>query len=256
MISGAVIAAMAFQVLFSLILFAGLIIFYKKKTGIYVKSLIIGGIGFIVFTQVLEKILHVIVITKFPDYASHPWLFGIYGGLAAGIFEELGRFILYTWLLKKYLDYKGGISFGIGWGGTEAVVLAFTVTLPNMIFAILINNGTFETIMAAGLPSEQIALIKEMIMNQSGFSYLLGCAERFFAALIQIAFSLLVMTAVVKKKFSYVIYAILIHAIIDFPAVFYQTGHMKSIWVIEIYFALIGVLAIIYTQKAKQNFHT
>jgi uncharacterized membrane protein YhfC len=251
MISNATIAAMIVQVLFSLILFAGLILFYKRKTGICVKPLIIGGIGFIIVTQVLEKILHVIVIINFPDYATHPWLFGLYGGLAAGIFEELGRFILYTWLLKKFLDYKGGLSFGIGWGGTEAVVLAFTFTLPNIIFATLINAGTFETTMAASLPAEQIALIKETIMNQNAVSYLLGMAERFFAAFIQIAFSLLVMTAVVKKKFSYVIYAILIHAVIDFPAVFYQTGHIKSLWVFEIYLAVIGILAILYSKKAK-----
>lgn len=251
MISNATITAMIFQVLFSLILFAGLILFYRRKTGIYVKPLLIGGVGFIVFTQVLEKILHVIVITNFPDYASYPWLFGLYGGLAAGLFEELGRFLLYTWLLKKFLDYKGGLSFGIGWGGTEAVVLALTFTLPNVIFAILINAGTFESTMAASLPAEQIALIKETMMNQNAVSYLLGCAERFFAAFIQIAFSLLIMTAVVKKNFSYVIYAILIHAVIDFPAVFYQTGHIQSLWVIEIYFAVIGFLAILYSRKAK-----
>jgi uncharacterized membrane protein YhfC len=251
MISNAAIAAMIFQVLFSLILFAGLIVFYKKKTGIYVKPLIVGAIGFIVFTQVLEKILHVIVIMNFPDYASHPWLFGLYGGFAAGIFEELGRFILYTWLLKKFLDYKGGLSFGIGWGGIEAVVLAFTMTLPNIIFAFLINNGTFEAVMGASLASEQISLIKETIINQGVSGYLLGSAERFFAVLMQIAFSLLVMTAVVKGKFSYVIYAILIHAIVDFPAIFYQTGYIKSLWIFEIYFAVIGILAILYSKKAK-----
>lgn len=87
-------------------------------------------------------------------------------------------------------------------------------------------------------------------MNQNAVSYLLRCAERFFAAFIQIAFSLIVMTAVVKRKFSYVIYAILIHAVIDFPAVFYQTGHIQSLWIIEIYLAVIGILAILYTKRA------
>ena len=104
--------------------------------------------------------------------------------------------------------------------------------------------------------AEQIALIKETIMNQNAVSYLLGMAERFFAAFIQIAFSLLVMTAVVKKKFSYVIYAILLHAVIDFPAVFYQTGyiHIQSLWIFEIYIAVIGILAILYCKKAKNIF--
>lgn len=60
-------------------------------------------IGFVVFSLLL---LHVIVITNFPNYAEHPWLFGLYGGMTAGIFEELGRFLLFTWLLKKYYDYR------------------------------------------------------------------------------------------------------------------------------------------------------
>jgi uncharacterized membrane protein YhfC len=62
----------------------------------------------------------------------------LYGGLAAGSFEELGRFILFTWLLKKYRDYKSGISFGIGWGGIEAVLLTLTMVVPNIIFAFMI----------------------------------------------------------------------------------------------------------------------
>ena len=252
MISNGMIISMIFSVFFSFVLFAGLILFYKRQTGIYVKPLIIGSIGFIVFTQVLEKILHVIVITNFPNYADHPWLFGLYGGIAAGIFEEMGRFILFTWLLKKFHDYQGGLSFGIGWGGIEAVVLVLSMTLPNIIFAFMLNAGTFETALAAKLPSDQLVLIKDSLMSQNVYTYLLGCVERFFAAFLQIALSLLVMLAVVKKKFSYVIYAILIHAAIDFPLVFFQTGNIASLWMIEVYIAILGILSILYSKKVKK----
>ena len=253
MISNAVIGSMVFSVIFSFFLFGGLIIFYKKKTGIAVKPLIIGGIGFIIFTQVLEKILHVIVISNFPNYADYPWLFGLYGGMAAGLFEELGRFLLFTWLLNKFLDYKGGLSFGVGWGGIEAVILTLTMTVPNMMFAFMINSGTLETALGAKMANEQIVLLKNILLNQDAFTYLLGCVERFFASFMQIALGLLVLLAVVKKKFTYVIYAIIIHAAIDFPLVFFQTGSIKSLWVIELYVAIIGILSMFYIKKVQDS---
>jgi len=256
MISNLTIASMVGFVLYSILLFVGFILFNKRKTGISIKPLIVGSLGFIVFTQVLEKVLHLVVITQFPNYADHPVFFGIYGGMAAGIFEEVGRFILFTWLLKKYLDYKGGLSFGIGWGGIEAVLVALTMTVPNIMFAIMINSGTFETVMAAQLPSDQISMIKETIVSQHAGFYLLGVSERFFAVLLQIALSLTVLLAVVKKKLSYLLYAIVIHAAIDFPFVFVQTGHFTSLWVLEMYFAVIGILSLFFIKRVKKAYNS
>ena len=70
---------------------------------------------------------------------------------------------------------------------------------------------------------------------------------------MQIAFSLLVLVAAVKRKFVYVIYAILIHAAIDFPAAFYQTGHIKSLWIIELYLAIIGVFSFVFIKKVEKE---
>jgi len=255
MVSNALIGSMIGFVIFAILLFPAFILYFKKTIGISVKPIIIGSIGFIVFTQILEKILHVVVITNFPNYAEHPWLFGLYGGMAAGTFEELGRFILFTWLLKKYLDYKGGISFGVGWGGIEAIVIALTTTIPNIIFATLINTGTFDSTMAGQLPPEQITAVKDLLINQGVGIALWGIPERFFAVWMQIAFSLLVLLAVVKNRFSYVIYAILIHALIDFPIVFYQTGYIDSIWVIELYLAIIGILGMVFIRKVRHRYN-
>ena len=217
------------------------------------KPLIIGSIGFIVFTQILEKILYIVVFSNFPNYADHPWLFALYGGMAAGLFEELGRFILFTWILKKYLNFRGGISFGIGWGGRLGRFVNTYNRFTKHYLICMINAGIFETSLAAQVPSDQLLVIKETVLNQGVSFYLLGISERFFAVFMQIAFSLLVLVAAVKKrKFVYVIYAIFIHAAIDFPAAFYQTGHIKSLWIIELYLAIIGVLSFIFIKKVEK----
>src|SRR3954452_2650009 len=90
LVSTAKIISMFVPIVFSIILFIGLILYFRKKTGVAVKPVIVGAVGFVVFTQVLEKALHLAVITAFPNYADHPWAFGLYGGMAAGLFEELG----------------------------------------------------------------------------------------------------------------------------------------------------------------------
>ncbi|UOQ44820.1 YhfC family intramembrane metalloprotease [Halobacillus salinarum] len=254
MISPSTLIAMCIPGVFSILLFIGLILFYRKKTGLHMKPLLLGAAGFIVFTQILEKTLHAVVVNAFPTYADHPWLFGLYGGLAAGHFEELGRFILFIWLLKKFRDYKTGVSLGIGWGGIEAVLLMVTAMISNLTFAFMINAGTYESTLGGQLPADQLATIKDSLLNQNIGYYLLACVERFFSVFLQIALSLLVLYGVVKKKFLYVVYAILIHAVIDYPLVFVQTGYIKSLWLVEVYVAIIGILAMVYIKRMEKVF--
>ena len=251
-ISHATIVSMVVWIVFSFILFAGLILFFKRKTGISVKPLIVGAIGFIVITQVLEKALHLVVMTHFPEQMANPWFLGVYGGLAAGVFEEFGRYFLFIWLLKKYLDYRGGISFGVGWGGIEAVVITLMIAVPYMIFALMINAGTFEATLGTQLPADQLATLQETLLSQGPSFYLFMGVERFFAALLQIALSLFVLFAVVKRKFSYVIYAVFIHAVIDFPFAFWQAGYIANLWSVEIYLAVLGLLSLVFIKKARQ----
>jgi uncharacterized membrane protein YhfC len=241
-------------IVFSFLLFIGLIVIFRKKMGVAVKPLVLGSVGFFVFSQILEKALHVVVISHFPNYADHPIWFGLYGGLAAGSFEELGRFILFTWLLKKYRDYKSGISFGIGWGGIEAVLLTLTMVVPNIIFAFMMNAGTLESNIGGQIPAETIQTLRNGVISHGVPYYLLGCVERLFAVFIQIFLSIFVLLGVVKKKLSYILYAISIHAIIDFPLVFFQTGQIKQLWMIELYVALIGCLSFFFIKKLEKSF--
>lgn len=258
MISSLTIGTMFVPVIVPFLLFGFLIFYYKKKVGISIKPLLLGALGFIVFTQILEKALHLFVITNFPNYMEHPFIFGIYGGLAAGVFEEVGRFVLFIWLLKAYRKYKDGISFGIGWGGIEGVLLGCLAVIPTIIFAFMINNGIFESEIIAKAPPEQAAALMEMkekILRDGPIYYLIFALERIFAVFIQIALSLIVLLGVVKKTFLYVLYAILIHAAIDFPAALYQGGVIKELWMIELMIFIFAILAIFYIQKAKPFFN-
>lgn len=131
-------------------------------------------------------------------------------------------------------------------------MIAVSMVVPILIFATMINEGTFDSTIGASLPSDQAATIKETVLNQGVSYYLWGIPERFFALLMQIAFTLFVLLAVIKKKFQYVLLAIVAHAAIDFPLTFYQTGYIKSLWIIELYLAFVGALSFFIIKRVRK----
>ncbi len=51
---------------------------------------------------------------------------GIYLGLLAGLFEEIGRFLAFKFFYPKQkieLNKKNALLFGLGWGGIEAIII-------------------------------------------------------------------------------------------------------------------------------------
>jgi len=81
----------------------GLAIWLVKKYQVKPLTILVGAGVFIVFALVLEPILHQLVL-KGPHGAAilgNVWYYALYGGLAAGLFEETGRFLGMKFLLKR-----------------------------------------------------------------------------------------------------------------------------------------------------------
>ncbi len=179
-----------------------LFIIFKKKYAISWKVLFIGMLTFFLFAMVLESTVHFIflsVLESTKTWLDHPWLFMLYGGLMAGIFEEGGRYIMMTYTLKKYRDWKDGLAFGLGHGGIEAILLVGVNSVIMLVFALMINYGTFD-LMLNGEGGEALAPIKDQLMNSSSTLLLLGGVERIGALAIQIGLSILVLYAVREKS--------------------------------------------------------
>ena len=97
-----------------------LIIVWKKKTGANLLSALCGAGTFIVFAMILESILHNVVLAAIGNeaFTALPF-YAVYGGLAAGVFEEIGRYIVMWLFMKRSLGKKEAIMFGIGHGGVS-----------------------------------------------------------------------------------------------------------------------------------------
>ena len=82
------------------------VIYFKKSKHISLVVFFLGGVGFYLSSQVLEKILHRIVLQPKADGSialqmENPWLYVLYGVAVAAIFEETARGIVFYLLQKK-----------------------------------------------------------------------------------------------------------------------------------------------------------
>jgi uncharacterized membrane protein YhfC len=257
MVSSLSITGMVIQLSISILFPIGLIIFLRKKGLFSWKPFGIGVLVFILFAQVFEKILHVVMIE--PSGLSLKWsdstyLFVLYAVLAAGIFEEFGRYFGFKWLLKKHREYKDGLSFGLGHGGIEAVLIGGLAAVNAIVIAFMINSGAFDQTIALNLPAEQANLIKVQLLGATFGEFLLAGFERVAAITVHIALSLLVLLGIHNKRFVYVLYAVLLHALLDVVPALYQVGVITNIWVAEVVIYLFGIGAFFFIRNLKEQF--
>lgn len=231
---------------------------WKKKRKEPISTIIIGAVTFLLFALILEKpIQNVIAFPTtmgLPDHAvslflnAHPVLLALVIGLFPGVFEETGRLVAFKTVLKKRQNRETSISYGIGHGGFE-VVLMFGITYVQYItYCIMINTGAFQNVveqLAAQSPN-QLGAVTELVAALSAFSFAdLGAAlfERVFAVLFHIGASILVFYASKdKKKLWLYPLAILLHTALDFigPLKIFVVADI-SLWALEGIVAVFGL---------------
>ena len=197
-------------------------------------TILIGAAAFLLFALILEKPIQNVLI--FPTemglsanplsiaLASRPVLLALATGLFPGIFEETGRLVAFKTLLRKRTNRETSISYGIGHGGIEVVFVLGLMYFQFLSYAMMLNNGTFGTVVAqvAEKAPEKLSQVQSVIDSLTGFTFtslLAAAVERVFAVLFHIGASILVFYACKdKKKFWLYPLAILLHTAMDFIA--------------------------------------
>jgi uncharacterized membrane protein YhfC len=222
---------------------------FRKKFNAKVVPMLIGIAGFVIFALVLENSIHRIVLGKF-QLKEIPAAYIIYGIFMAGIFEETARLIGFSILRKKYGGIGTALSYGIGHGGIESVMLAGVSMILALAAGILINSGNIE-IITGKLQGEVLEAISgqlDKLADTAPYMFLIGSLERIFAITIQISLTIMVYHAVYSGKMRLFPLAILLHAIIDIPAAAMQAGLLKNVFMVE---GLVGVCAVLSALFAK-----
>jgi uncharacterized membrane protein YhfC len=256
MISTASLVGMVFSLALSFLFPLILAIYFirKYKTGIL--AFVTGAAVFILFALILEQFVHFLIIGPNSPIAetikASPFLMGMYGGFMAGIFEETGRLLAFMFILKKARDWSHGVVYGIGHGGIESWILVSLTYVSNLMLSMMANAGQLEA-MKATLPPDQIEVLDHGIQTLATTDpalFFIAGIERVLTVIIQIGLSLLVLYAIRKRKYLYFGLAILLHAALDFFAVFINTT-WGNIYISELVVAAFAAGSIVWIIKSK-----
>ena len=224
-----------------------------------VTSILIGAAAFLLFALLLEKpiqnVLAFPAAMGLPEHAvsrflsANPVLLALAAGLFPGVFEETGRLAAFQTVLRKRRNRETSISYGIGHGGFEVILILGLAYIQYIAYAVMINTGIFGTVIdqVAAQAPEQLGSIKAVVNLITGFSFTdLGIAfvERVFAVLFHIGASILVFYACRdKKRFWLYPLAIVLHTGMDFIAALRIFDVISlSPWALEGILAVFGSL--------------
>jgi len=213
-----------------------MIIAHKKYKADFL-SFFIGCAIFVVFALVLESILHSVVLTATGTlFTDNIFLYALYGGLAAALFEETGRFVAMRFFMKKNLNKQNALMYGIGHGGIEAIMLVGLTYISNLLSAVMVNSGILETSMAMLDEEMQITSFNQIkvLWETPAWHFYMAGVERTAAIALQIALSVLVYRAVKEKCGRFWLIAFLIHFAVDFVTVVLVNGLGTPIWLFEL----------------------
>ncbi len=236
----------------SIIIPVALILAWKLKTKASIIPTLIGAVTFFVAVVILENIVHSRVLgidtALSRAITGNIFLYALYGGLMAGIFEETARFLAFKFVLKNHDSKKTAISYGLGHGGFECIYVLCSSYFSLIGLAMLQNSGLMETTLAAvpEAQKERAAAVVAQLMNLQPTDIMLALWERGSAIALHVSLSILVFMAVkqVGKMYAFPL-AILLHALFDFVAVMCASNGVPTV-VIEIIICALAVGTLVY----------
>lgn len=159
------------------------------------KLLLFGGMGW-----VLALILRIVPLNLFQLLVQDLVVVIGYSAILAGLFEEGMRF----WLVKrtKTSDFKAGLTFGLGWGVAEALV----IYLPSVLLS----------------PTVSSLVLLDLLP---------GVLERYMAVLAHVALTFIVIKAISYRE--YLVVAIVAHAVLDWIAGVAYYVMRLPVWQVE-----------------------
>jgi len=230
------IVFMLFSLAVVLLLTVGLYLFLRKRFEMKILPALIGAAAFILFAMILERLLHMAVLRPGPDGSvaliARPFLYMLYGALAAGVFEETARFVSFHLLKKRCKGFGTALKYGVGHGGIEAVIVGGVSLVSSLVLSVMINANGAQAV--DGAIGGTVLLQAQGIASTQPFLFFVSGAERLLALVIQISLSVVVYYAVYEQRRLWLFpLAILLHALVDCPAVLMQAGVFTNVWLVE-----------------------
>lgn len=199
----------------------------NKGKGVW-KALALGAAGFVLLQMIIRMpILNIVsLVPGFGTFVAEYYVvYCLILAMTAALFEVVARFGVAK-ILQKKINYEQGVAAGLGHGGIEAILIVGMTYINNLLYAIMINSGTFaQTIEAVaatdttGTAEAQLLAIQASLVEAPSYLFYLAGYERMLTVIFHTAMSLLVCYLVYKKKAVLgVSIAFVAHFLVDFIA--------------------------------------
>jgi len=182
---------------------------------------LLGAATFLVFEYLLRFPLLSLLSNESLSFIlfsqTQPVLYPLALSLSAALFEEGGRYLALRFLVRRRA-FEDGVAFGIGFGGVESIALV-------------------------GLPLLSVLITKEDV---SGAMVLISAAERVFTMVVHIAFSVMVLRGVEKKRVWEILAAFALHTVFNFIALALQVAgypvYVSELFILGFMFFMLGYI--------------
>ncbi|KAE8757080.1 MULTISPECIES: YhfC family intramembrane metalloprotease [Paraburkholderia] len=205
----------------------------RRPLALNPRDAITGIAVFALFAMVIERALNDYVLHRneaTATFLSNPLAFVVYGALAAGICEEVGRFIGMRLLLKRAAAKSASaagtgdgtaLTYGLGHGGAEAWLVGVLVQIQWILFAIFENRGELDGYLS-NLPTDSVMRIHLILASLTPQTAGIFALERVAALVFQIGLSVLMWRGLRAGWRGILPLAIVLHALVDVPAALFQ----------------------------------
>ena len=234
----------------------GMLLWWRGTRKAKLTPFFTGALVFVVFALVLEPLLHRVCVLGDNAVArainANPYLYMLYGALAAGVFEETGRYVAFRLLLSKrrFPERDTAVTYGIGHGGIETMLLLGVTYGLYAALALLLRSGDYSAALAlTGGDAANLSMLLGQLSQLTPGLCVLAVMERVSALLLQIALSCFVFLAARDRtQRSWFPFAIALHAIADMPAALYRRG-MLPLWAVELWLIVFALYALRSARK-------
>lgn len=255
-VPSASILCMGITLMAGLIIPAAAFFIVRKIRGGKTAPFFIGCAVMFLFAFVLEQLVHTIVLYSpvGTSIQGNIWLYALYGGAMAGLFEETGRLTAFSTILKKYRgDDANALMYGAGHGGFEAFYILATGMMSNIVISVMLNHGMIGTL-TADVPADVLLQMETTFAQLAGtapWMFLVGIAERLSAVCAHLGMSVLVWFAVKNKKPALYLLSILCHAMLDIAAVIFN--NYTNLFLTEVAVFLCAMAVALIAAKVWKN---
>jgi uncharacterized membrane protein YhfC len=177
-----------------------------------------------------------------PITTPQPWMIpfnAVVLGLTAGLCEETARYLALRWVVPRARSFRDALMLGAGHGGIEAILLGLLTGFAFIQMMTLRQTG----LDSLGLTGQQLAQAQQQIAaywSAPAYMVMLGAVERFFAIILHLSLSVIVMQVFLRRQWRWLVLAIGYHALSDAVAVF----AVQSKWDALVIEGLVALLAL------------